>query len=70
MTEIKPIYSKLNTIPKRNHYQKIAIQAMEKLRCINPDDIKNKYDRDRIAYVMGLLEAMVFDDDEVIENGK
>lgn len=50
--------------PKYNRYQKVARLCVEKLHCISLDDLENPTDRDRIVYVAGLLESLMFMDDE------
>lgn len=50
--------------PKYNRYQKVARHCVEKLHCISLDDLENPADRDRIVYVAGMLESLMFMDDK------
>lgn len=50
--------------PKYNRYQKVARLCVDKLHCIRLDELENPMDRDRIVYVAGLLESLLFEDDE------
>lgn len=54
--------------PKYNRYQKVARLCVEKLNCISLKDIENSVDRDRIVYVAGLLESLMFMDDKEQED--
>lgn len=50
--------------PKYNRYQRVARLCLEKLHCISLGNLKNPLDRDRIVYVEGLLESLMFMDDK------
>ena len=63
--ELPPAFmASLKNMPKYNRYQKVARLCVEKLHCISLDNFKKPLDRDRIVYVEGLLESLMYMDDK------